>query len=126
MAHFIRYLKESIGYYFYLPEDHNVIVSSHTIFLEKEFIQDGGSGRKIELEEIDSEEHQVQEPKLSYKPVDMVPPPPRRSSRVFHPLERYLGIISEDVEKVFLTENGRHGDNPKIYDKVISDIDSEK
>ena len=34
-AHFIGYLKESLGYYFYFSEDHNVIVSRHPIFLEK-------------------------------------------------------------------------------------------
>ena len=38
-----------MAYYFYLSEDHNVIVSHHAVFLEKEFIQDGGSERKIEL-----------------------------------------------------------------------------
>ena len=48
-----------MGYYFYLSKDHNVIVSCHAVFLEKEFIQDGGSERKIELEEKVSEEHQV-------------------------------------------------------------------
>ena len=48
-ARFIGYPKKIMGYYFYLPEDHNVIVSRHAIFLEKEFIQDRGSGRKIEL-----------------------------------------------------------------------------
>ena len=34
-ARFIGYPKESLGYYFYIPEDHNVIVSRHAIFLEK-------------------------------------------------------------------------------------------
>ena len=49
-----------MGYYFYLLEDHNVIVSYHAIFLEKEFVQDEDSGRKIELEEKVSEKHRVQ------------------------------------------------------------------
>ena len=34
-ARFIGYPKESLGYYFYISEDHNVIVSRHAIFLEK-------------------------------------------------------------------------------------------
>ena len=34
-ARFIGYPKESLGYYFYILEDHNVIVNRHTIFLEK-------------------------------------------------------------------------------------------
>ena len=35
IAHFIRYLKESVRYYFYFLQDHNVIVSRNIIFLEK-------------------------------------------------------------------------------------------
>ena len=50
-ARFIGYPKKTMRYYFYLPENRNVIVSHYTIFLEKEFIQDEGSRRKIELEE---------------------------------------------------------------------------
>ena len=34
-ARFIRYPKESLGYYFYIPEDHNVIVNRHAIFFKK-------------------------------------------------------------------------------------------
>ena len=60
------------------------------------------------------------------EPIRTLPPPPRRSERVSHPPERYLGIISEDVEEMFLIGNGAHGDDPKTYNEVISDIDSEK
>ena len=35
IAHFIGYPKESMGYYFYFSQDHNMIVSQTTIFLEK-------------------------------------------------------------------------------------------
>ena len=89
-AHFIGYPKEIIRYYFYLFENHNVIVSRHAVFLKKEFIQDGGSRRKIELKEKISEEHRVQESEPNNEPVDVTPPPPRRSSRIFRPLERSL------------------------------------
>ena len=34
-ARFIGYPKESLGYYFYILKDHNMIVSRNTIFLEK-------------------------------------------------------------------------------------------
>ena len=34
-AQFIGYLKESLGYYFYILKYHNVIVNRHAIFLEK-------------------------------------------------------------------------------------------
>ena len=59
------------------------------------------------------------------KPIHSLPLPPRRSERIFHPPERYLGTILEKVEKIFLIDNGVH-DDPKTYDKVISDIDFKK
>ena len=79
-----------------------MIMSHYTVFLKKEFIQDGGSGRKIELEEKIFEEHRVQESKPSSKLVYVVPSPSHRSSRIYHPPERYLGILTEDLEEVFL------------------------
>ena len=60
------------------------------------------------------------------EPIRTLPPPPHRLKRVFHPSERYLGIISKDVKKIFLVGNGAHGDDPKTYNKAISDIDSQK
>ena len=49
---FMGYPKESIGYYFYHPTQQKVFVGRHAIFLEKEFIQERGNGRSIELEEV--------------------------------------------------------------------------
>ena len=63
---------------------------------------------------------------IQSEPTHVLPPPPCKSNRIFHPSERYLGIIPEDVKKIFHTENRIHGDNPKIYYEAISDIDSEK
>ena len=60
------------------------------------------------------------------EPIQSLPPPSRRSKEIFHPLEMYLGTISEEVEKMFLIGNGVHDDDLKIYDEAISDIDSEK
>ena len=34
--------------------------------------------------------------------------------------------MPEKVEEMFLIGNGAHGDDPKTYDEVISDIDFEK
>ena len=48
-----------------------MIVSCHAIFLKKEFIQDGCSRRKIELEEKVSEEYRVQKSEPSNEPVDV-------------------------------------------------------
>ena len=60
------------------------------------------------------------------KPIHTPPPPPHRSKRVFRPSERYLGTILEDVQEMFLVGNGVHGDDPKTYNKAMSDIDFEK
>ena len=49
---FIGYPKESIGYYFYNPTQQKVFVGRYAIFLEKEFVQEGGSGRSVELEKV--------------------------------------------------------------------------
>ena len=58
--------------------------------------------------------------------IHTLPSPPRKSSMIFHPPKRYLGIILEDVEKMFLIRNGVHGDDPNTYNKATLDIDSEK
>ena len=58
-----------------------MIVSCHVVFLTKKVIQDGDSGRKIELEKKISKEHRVQEPEPNNEPVDVIPPPPCKSSR---------------------------------------------
>ena len=103
-------------------------VSRHTIFLEKQFIQDSGIGKQIKLDEKVSQAARAKdqvEPN-QVEPIRTLPPPPRRSERVSRPPERYLGIISEDGEEMFLIGNGAHGDDPKTYNEAISDLDSEK
>ena len=105
-----------------------MIVNRHAIFLEKQFIQDSGIERIIKLNENVSQEQWAKEPEEPNQ-LELVltqPLPPHRSTRVSHPLERYLGTIQEKVEKILLTKNGAHGDDSKTYDKAISDIDSEK
>ena len=115
-----------MGYYFYLSEDHNVIVSHHASFLKKKFIPDGNSERKIELEEKVFEEHRVQEPEPNSEVVDVVSPSPHRSNRISYPHERYLGIHTEYLEKAFFMEDRGIMNDPKIYDEVMLDVDSEK
>ena len=95
-----------------------MIVSRHAKFLKKEFIRDEGSGRKIQLKESISEEQRAIE---SEEPI-----PPRRSSRITHPSERYMDMLEEDVEKIFIMDDIDHVDDPKTYDEAMLDIDSEK
>ena len=82
----------------------------------------------IKLEEKVSHKKQAKdlvEPN-QIEPIQPLPPPPCRSKRIFHLPESYLGTISKKVEEIFLVGNGVHGDDPKIYDKMILDIDSKK
>ena len=125
-ARFIGYPKETLGYYFYLPEDHNVIVSRHATFLEKQFIQEGGSGRLIELDEKVSEEQPARDQIEPNQPIHINALPPRRSIRVSKPPERYLGMLTEDIKEMFLVGDKDQLIDPKTYDEAMSDIDSEK
>ena len=54
------------------------------------------------------------------------PIPPRRSTRISYLPERYIGMLIEDVEKMFLMDDIDHVDDPKLYDKTMSDIDFRK
>ena len=49
---FVGYPKKSIGYYFYHSTQQKIFVSRHIIFLKKEFIQEGDSGRSVELVKV--------------------------------------------------------------------------
>ena len=56
MGRFIGYPKDSLGYQFYFPSDQRISISRNAHFLEKEFLEEGGAGREIELKE-ESFEH---------------------------------------------------------------------
>ncbi|VFQ62999.1 unnamed protein product [Cuscuta campestris] len=53
---FVGYPKKTRGYSFYHPIDKKVFVACNGVFLEKEFLSNATSGRKIELEEIRDDE----------------------------------------------------------------------
>ena len=105
-----------------------MIVSRNTTFLEKLFIQNGGSRRLIELDENVSEERQAIDPQKSIndEPLVNVSLLSRRSGRIFHPLERYMGILKENIKKAFLVGDGGYGDDFSTFDEMMSNIDFEK
>ena len=82
----------------------------------------------VELEEKVSKEQRAIDPQepIIHEPVVDVPQPPRRSSRVFLPSERYMGMLIEKIKKIFLMRDRGHGDDLNIFDEVMSDIDFEK
>ena len=55
---FVGYPKDSLGYCFYLPAEQIIVVSRDAIFLEKEFLKEGGMRRKIMLDEKSFKEDQ--------------------------------------------------------------------
>nr|GEW48438.1 hypothetical protein [Tanacetum cinerariifolium] len=52
----VRYLKETMGYYFYFPPKNKIVVVRYAEFLEKNLISQEVSGRAGELEEIQDED----------------------------------------------------------------------
>ncbi|MDF3587742.1 hypothetical protein P3S20_24575, partial [Enterobacter hormaechei] len=120
---FVGYPKESLGYYFYHTSEEKVFVSRFAKFLEKEFIQEGGKGQVIDLEEL-SESTQTNAD-TTPAPVEAEPTstqPLRRSGRVSAPPVRY-GYLHEMREELFLGDK-EHPDDPTTYEGAMLDIDS--
>ena len=65
------------------------------------------------------------EPIINELVVD-VPPPSCRSSRISQPLKRYMGMLMEEVKKMFLMGDRNHRNDPNTFDEVRSDIDFKK
>ncbi|GKC56019.1 hypothetical protein Tco_1083617, partial [Tanacetum coccineum] len=53
---FIRYLKETMGYYCYFPSENKIVVARYAEFFEKNLLSQEVSGRAGELEEIQAED----------------------------------------------------------------------
>ena len=49
---FIEYPKETVGYTFYHRSKGKIFVAKNGSFLEKEFLSEEVSGRKVELDEV--------------------------------------------------------------------------
>ena len=90
------------------------MISRHAQFLENQFIEDGGVGRKIELSE-ESEKLDDGQPKMD-EPVDADEPvrsDPQsfvnrtlcRSSRISRPPQRYYFFSENDFESFMIGED---------------------
>ena len=92
---FIRYSKETKGYFFYLEDEHKVFVSLRATFLEKEFLREGTVASKIELGEVQP----IEEPARSKDIIEsaVIESHPklnlRRSDRVPHQSNRYYSFL---------------------------------
>lgn len=129
-CNFVGYPKETKGYYFYKPSENKVVVARTGIFLEREFVSKGNSGRKVELEEI-REPQNIIEPELEreQEPQEIVESEPaqitqgiRRSGRTRQEPERYYGYLVTQNGDVMLIDQ----DEPASYQEAMNGPDSEK
>ena len=126
---FVGYPKETKGYYFYNPSEQKVFVARTGVFLEKEFISKGTSGRKVELEEIQEQQGDIEpemEPEQTPQDVvvqESVPvaQSPRRTGRIRREPERYGFLVTHTGDVMLMDQ-----DEPTTYQQAMSGPDSEK
>ncbi|PKI36625.1 hypothetical protein CRG98_042978 [Punica granatum] len=120
---------ETRGYYFYNPTEGKVFVARTAIFLEKEFLFQGTSGRKLGLGEVLPQNDINQSMgKVAGQPQGVViqsstqvTQEPRRFGRIRHEPERYGFLVTQDND-VLLVDN----DEPTTYAEAVTSPDSEK
>ena len=71
---FIGYPKETVRYTFYHRSEGNIFVAKNGSFLEKEFLTNEVSGRKVELDEVIVPSPEL-ESSTSQKSVPVIPTP---------------------------------------------------
>ncbi|KAK2352400.1 secreted RxLR effector protein [Trifolium repens] len=126
---FVGYPKETRGYYFYNPSEGKVFVARTGVFLEREFISKGISGRNVELEEIQEpptigqsmEEHEREPQDVVEEQPAQVEQIQRRSNRIRHEPERYGYLITEQGDVLLMDQ-----DEPVTYQEAITGPESEK
>ena len=85
---FVGYPRIGKGYLFYHPTDQKVFDSRHATFLEKGFILKRGSGRSIELGEVQGTQIDNSQPNHINKGEPEHTTPIRRSNKVRKALKR--------------------------------------
>ncbi|KAL8104523.1 hypothetical protein AgCh_028663 [Apium graveolens] len=98
-------------------------LETSTYLLNKEFILEGNSGSKIELDEVQEAQtttDQVETPVQTKQP--SVEQPIHRTGRVSRQPERYYGLAIENNNELSIIDD----DNPVTYNEVMSSVDSEK
>jgi hypothetical protein len=115
---FVRYPKETLGYYFYNRSEGKVFVARNGVFLEKEFLKREKSGQKVYLEEIldaPVESDSASDANVAEQveaPVAVETPPLSRRSARLRELRGDLLLLDDD--------------EPATYAEAMMDPDSEK
>ncbi|KAI5436310.1 hypothetical protein KIW84_022689 [Lathyrus oleraceus] len=126
---FVGYPKETRGYYFYNPSEGKVFIARTGVFLEKDFISKGISGRKVQLKEIPEsqsidtpmEELEQETQVVVEEQLVQVEQDQRRSDRIRHIPERYGYLITDQGDVLLMDQ-----DEPVTYQEAITGPDSEK
>jgi hypothetical protein len=117
---FVGYLRETKGYYFYNKAEGKVFIAHNGVFMEKEFLSNGVSGSKVQLEEIQEIPKNVSAPIDPIQEVqDVVPPDveapsPHRSMRARRATEKFTLLTMEQCD-ILLLDN----DEPMTYTKAM-------
>ena len=124
LCKFVGYPKETIGYYFYRPEEQSIFVGKRAIFLEDEYLLRRDSGSKVVLEEVpDSNTNATSLDENSVpENLQVHTEAPRRTGRVPRQIDRYVGhIVMDDVDTLHLKDN-----DPLTYSEAVNDSNSKK
>ncbi|TYK29714.1 gag/pol protein [Cucumis melo var. makuwa] len=124
------YLKESKGGLFYDPQENKVFVSTNATFLEKDHIRDHQPRSRLVLNEISNSA--TDKPSSSTKVIDKTKisgqthpsqelREPRRSGRVVHQHDRYLGLSETQV---VIPDNGI--EDPLTSKQVMTGVDGDQ
>ncbi|PKI73573.1 hypothetical protein CRG98_006021 [Punica granatum] len=121
--------ENQLGYYFYNPTEGKVFVARTAVFLEKEFLFKGTSGRKLGLGEvlpqndIDRSMGKVAEQPqgVVVQSYTQVTQEPRRSGRIRYEPERYGFLVTQENDVLLVDK-----DEPTTYAKAVTGPDSEK
>ena len=122
-TYFVGYPKGMFGHYFYSPTEHRVFVAASAKFLEKEFLSNKQSSRTFDLSEVQepTTEIEMEEAVPSTSTAVTIPEEPRRTGRVSHPPDRYIGMVEEgNREDILLLES----DEPATYRGAMASSDS--
>ena len=96
---FVGYPKGTRGGLFYSPSDKKVIVSTHAIFLEEDYISNFKPKSKIILEELDSAQQQT-EPPVSWHLIPLIPMHVQRGENVPEGEQAQIEPVEQDPIQV--------------------------
>ena len=122
LCRFVRYPKNTFGYYFYRPEEQSKFITKWVNFFEDEYFLRRDSESKIVLEEVSnpntnatsSHENSIPEQVQVHTQV------PHRSERVPKQSDRYVwNIVTDNVNTLHLKDS-----DPLTYSEAIKDFNS--